>query len=69
MSLIRKFLDVTFEPATITARSFVSPIIAGPDRRGLPTQERARLSKQVIASLDFGEKLGIYDFSDDQYFS
>jgi len=69
MSLMRKFLDITFDCATITARSFISPLVAGPDRNGPPVQEKIEPSKQVIASLDFGDKLGIYDFTDDQYFS
>ena len=70
MSLMRKFLGITFDRATITARSYISPLLAGRDRDGqLPTQEKIEPSKQVIASLDFGEKLGIYDFTDDQYFS
>lgn len=69
ISLIRKFLGITFEPVTITAHRFISPLIAGPDRNGPPAQEHTTSSKQVIAHLDFGDKLGIYDFTDDQYFS
>ncbi len=70
VSLIRKFLNIGFDSATITARSFISPLVAGPDRATqFPVQEEIQPSKQVIASLDFGDKLGIYDFTDDQYFS
>ena len=70
ISLIRKLLNVAFDCATITARSFVSPLVAGPDRvNQFPVQEEIKPSKQVIASLDFGDKLGTYDFTDDQYFS
>ncbi len=69
VSLIRKLLGISFEPVTITAHSFTSPLVVGPDRSGLPAQEQIKSSKQVVAYLDFGEKLGVYDFSDDQYFS
>ncbi len=70
ISLMRKFLNIAFEYATITARSFLSPLLAGRDRAGrLPVQENIKPSKQVIACLDFGDKLGTYDFTDDQYFS
>ncbi len=69
ISLIRKLLGSTFEPALITASSFISPLIAGPDRHGPPAEEQSKPSKQVIAHLDFAGKLGIYDFCDDQYFS
>jgi hypothetical protein len=69
MSLIRRFLGVGFENAQITARRFVSPIIAGPGRQGPPAEERVAQSTQVIAWLDFGDRLGVYDFVGDQYFS
>ncbi len=69
MSLIRHFLGVGFENARITARRFVSPIVAGPGRDGPPAEERIVDSPQDMAWLDFGDRLGVYDFSGDQYFS
>jgi predicted dehydrogenase len=70
MSLMRKFLGITFECATITARRFISPLVAGPDFYGhLPAEEKIEPSKQIIANLDFHEKMGICDFTSDQYFS
>jgi predicted dehydrogenase len=69
MSLMRKFLGVGFENAAITAREFVSPIVSGPDRAGPPRVERITDSSQIIAHLDFGDKLGVYDFTGDQYLS
>jgi len=67
VSLIRRFLGIGYEPVTITAHSFVSPIIAGPSRNGPPEHEQLGESKQVIAYLDFGDKLGVFDFTGDQY--
>lgn len=67
MSLLRRSLGITFEPVKITAHSFTSPLIAGPDRNGPPQQERTLQSEQQIAYLDFGDKLGVFDFSNDQY--
>jgi len=69
MSLIRGLLGVEFEEATIWAREFASPLVAGPDRQGPPMAERITDSRQVIAYLDFGDKLAVYDFTGDQYFS
>jgi hypothetical protein len=69
ISLIRKFLGLTYEDAAIQAREFVSPITTGPGRDGPPAQESVSESKQVIAWLDFGGKLGVFDFTGDQYFS
>lgn len=67
ISLMRKLLNIGFEDVTISARSFVSPLVAGPDRDGPPIQEKRVQSKQVLAYLDFGNKLGVYEFCDDQY--
>jgi hypothetical protein len=68
-SLLRHFLGIGYENARITARRFLSPLVAGPDRNGPPKEERIGSSSQVIAWLDCGERLGIYDFTGDQYFS
>lgn len=69
VSLLRLFLGVGFESATIRARRFVSPIVAGPGRAGPPAAESVTDSVQVIAQLDFDGRLGVYDFTGDQYFS
>jgi hypothetical protein len=69
MSVMRKLLGIRFQNPAITARAFVSPIVAGPNRHGDPTEERIVPSKQIIAHLDFGDKFGVYDFAGDQYFS
>jgi predicted dehydrogenase len=69
VSLIRGLLGVTFESATIRAFEFVSPIVTGPGRGGPPAEEQLSNSRQVIAHLDFGDRLGVFDFTGDQYFS
>ena len=69
LALLRRFLDVDPGPVTITARRFRSPIVAGPDRSGPPAGERIVESVQTIATLEFEGRLGIFDFTDDQYFS
>ncbi|MBN2456625.1 MAG: Gfo/Idh/MocA family oxidoreductase [Sedimentisphaerales bacterium] len=69
VSLIRNYLGVGFQKATITTKEFEAKLIAGPGRDGPPKEERLISSSQVIAYLDFGDKLGIYDFVSDQYFS
>ena len=69
VDLIRRLLDLDREPLTVTAHRFVSPIVASPDRSGPPADERIVESDQVLALLDAGDRLGVYDFSPDQYFS
>ncbi|WP_307604855.1 hypothetical protein [Paenibacillus sp. V4I9] len=55
--------------AQIRGFGFSSPIISGPNREGNPAQEQTAISNQVIAHLEFGDKLGVFDFTGDQYFS
>jgi len=69
ISVMRKILGIGFENATITAKSFSSPLLDGPSRDGKPNEEKTIMSNQVIATFDFGDRLAIYDFTDDQYFS
>jgi Oxidoreductase family, NAD-binding Rossmann fold len=69
IALIRKFLNIGYENAVIRAFEFKSPLIAGPDRSGPPSKEKKIESNQVIAYLQFGDKLAVFDFTADQYFS
>jgi hypothetical protein len=69
MSVLRRLLGIGFEDATICARTFASPIVKGPSRSGPPVEEEVVETKQEIAWLDFGDRLGVFDFVGDQYFS
>jgi len=70
IDLMRRFLDLDDDaPAIIRAMRFASPLVAGPDRDGPPTADTTSPSVQTIAWLDFGERLGVMDFADEQYFS
>ena len=70
IDLMRRFLDLADDAAgTIRAMRFTSPLVAGPDRDGPPAVDTMSSSVQTIAWLDFGERLGVMDFADEQYFS
>ena len=69
ISLMRRLLGIWYEDVTITAHRFTSPITKSPDRHGLPEKEEIVESEQAIAYFDFGSKLGVFDFTSDQYFS
>jgi predicted dehydrogenase len=69
VSIIRRALGIGFENARITASAFDSPLAVGPDRYGDPTADTTVTAHQVSARLDFGDRLGVYDFADQQYFS
>jgi predicted dehydrogenase len=69
ISLIRRLLGVGFERATLSGLRFVSPIVKSPGRSGPPPQEEIVPSSQQLFRLEFEGRLGIYDFTGDQYFS
>ncbi|MRN51536.1 Gfo/Idh/MocA family protein [Paenibacillus monticola] len=69
ISLMRQLLGIGYQNVTIRGQKFQSPIVNGPQRSGPPTLERRVQSEQIIATFDFGDKLGLFDFVGDQYFS
>jgi predicted dehydrogenase len=69
ISLLRHYLQVGLRLPSITARKFKSRITGGPGRDGAPKEKSVVDSERVIAHLNYGDRLGIYDFTGDQYFS
>lgn len=69
VSLLRKYLDVGFENCVIRAWEFANPIVEGPGRAGYPEKEQIIQDRQQFAVLDFGGKWGVFDFTEEQYFS
>jgi predicted dehydrogenase len=70
VSLIRQFLNAGLdEEVRIRAFRFTSPIVRGPSRAGDPAEHQIGSSDQVIAYLEFKDRLGVFDFTGDQYFS
>ncbi len=67
MSLIRRLLDIGYEAATIRGQRFRSRVIAGPDRGGPPDDAVVTDMETDYAFLDFGDRLGVYEFCLPQY--
>ncbi|MFA9559735.1 Gfo/Idh/MocA family protein [Evansella sp. AB-rgal1] len=67
VSLIRKYLGIGFENCVIKGMKFHSPIIGGPGRSGPPKKEQHITVQRDMAWLQFGGKLGVYDFTKDQH--
>jgi hypothetical protein len=67
VSLIRRMLGVTFEEVKIRAMRFESNWVQGPTRSGPPTEDKRIPLQRDLAWLDFGDRLGIYDFTKDQH--
>lgn len=66
-SLMRKFLGIGFEDATIRGKTWKSRALQGPSRAGWPERERFAETVQTLGEFDFGDRLGLFDFTDVQY--
>jgi predicted dehydrogenase len=70
IDLMRRFLGIDdATPMTIRATRFQSPLVEGPTRQGPPAGETIRTSSQLIGWFDLGDRLGVMDHTDDQYWS
>lgn len=68
ISLIRRLLDIGYGAPKVTGLQFTSPIVAGGTREGPPVKEAVRDSIQDFYFFDYGDRLGLLDFTGDQYF-
>lgn len=67
VSLIRKMLGISYEEVTIRGMRFESQWVGGPTRSGPPTEDTLVPLQRDLAWLDFGDRLGIYDFTSNQH--
>jgi predicted dehydrogenase len=67
VSMIRGFLGVGFEPATVEARAFRGPLVNPLTKDGWTGDDAAHEAETVIATMDFGGAMGLYDFTTNQW--
>jgi predicted dehydrogenase len=67
VALMRVFLGVRFEPATINAHNFVAPLINPLVRDAWTEDDKPKDATTTIATVDFGGSMGLYDFTDNQW--
>lgn len=67
VSVIRRALGIGFEDAEVNASSFRYSMVKGPTRAGDPATEEYQDVNQISARLDFGGRLGVYEFAPEQY--
>jgi predicted dehydrogenase len=69
LSLMRRHLKVTGEPAMIRAAVLRSTVEAGFDTSG-PRRTRGTVEEvRTVGLIEFADRVGVYDFADEQYFS
>ena len=69
ISIMRRLLGTGFKNCTVSGRIFSADLVEGPGRYGLPEKESIIVSRQQIIQFDWEDRLGILDFTGDQYFS
>lgn len=67
VSLMRQFLGIGFEDATIRGKAFQGRALEGPNRFSWPAAEQLVTTTQTLGEFDFGDRLGLFDFTDVQY--
>jgi predicted dehydrogenase len=69
VSMIRRLLGVGFAPATVRAQSFTAPLADPLNRDGWSGDATPRPAVTTLATLDFGGSMGLYDFTDNQWWN
>ena len=67
VALMRAFLGAPFETATANARTFVAPLVNPLVKDAWTDDDQPHDAKTIIATVDFGPGMGLYDFTDNQW--
>jgi predicted dehydrogenase len=69
VSMIRSLLDVGFAPARVVAQSFTAPLADPITPAGWTDDSTPKPAETTIATLDFGGRCGLYDFTSNQWWN
>lgn len=67
VSVLRLLLGVGFAPATVSAQQFSGPLVNPYGRGGWTRDAEAKDATTTLATLDFGGRMGVYDFTSNQW--
>jgi hypothetical protein len=67
--MIRGLLGVGFEPAVVSARSFSAPLADPLSPAGWSGDITPQDRSTTLATLDFGGRVGLYDFTENQWWN
>lgn len=68
-ALMRRYLRVAGAPATISATTTTTPVQVGAARTGPRAEPGTTTTERTHALVDFGDRVGVYDFAGTQYWS
>ena len=69
VSMIRGLLGLGFEPAVVSARAFTAPLVDPLTFDGWTGDGTPKEAATTLATLDFGGRMGLYDFTDNQWWN
>jgi predicted dehydrogenase len=69
VSMIRGFLGVGFEPATVNGHAFTAPLADPMTPAGWTGDATPKPATTTIATIDFGGRMGLYDFTENQWWN
>jgi predicted dehydrogenase len=69
VSLIRGFLDVGYQPAEVSARQFTAALADPLNPDGWTRDDTPQPRATILATIDFGGRMGLYDFTDNQWWN
>jgi predicted dehydrogenase len=69
VSIMRGMLDAGLGDATVDARAFVAPLADPLTPDGWRGDDSPRDATTTIATIDFGGRMGLYDFTDNQWWN
>lgn len=69
VSIIRGLLGVGFDPVVVSARSFTAPLADPLSPDGWSGDSTPKDASTTLATLDFGGRMGLYDFTDNQWWN
>ncbi|MGH8889189.1 MAG: Gfo/Idh/MocA family protein [Acidothermaceae bacterium] len=69
VSMIRHFLDVGFAEARVSAQEFIAPLANPLTPQGWSGDDSPHDLATTIATIDFGGRMGLYDFTDNQWWN
>jgi predicted dehydrogenase len=67
VALMRAFLGTGFGPAEANAHEFVAPLINPLVKDAWTDDDQPKDARTIIATVDFGDGMGLYDFTDNQW--
>ena len=70
VSIVRLFLGVTHEPATVFSQKFRSRLVDPMTPAGWTHDLAERSTESILSTIDFGDSgVGVYDFTDNQWWN